>query len=352
MRKTLGMMCAVVALSWSATATAQEWGGEDDDVRAATLGEQWGNPIKYDLRTQFATLHSSYVRLELTWYDPSERAEVSQVLFDDERAARLDQYEFAYDKRKLTLEITYPCPTEVKDNETRCVEKWVWRKASREFDLTSTRSTNPVSEDRDEMFEMIRKGKFDEVRASIAALQKKYGDDKVPWIPLYNAFVERLHGKIVKDVEERDYELAAARIKAFFVKKPPMSFPLRCPDHEKVLICVEEIAECGCTDPHVQLEATEEVAEMFADITRALYKNHDYELAIKLGERVSAKVPNHSGLRLVLADAYWEIDKDDKAGEHYAAVRKIRWAEKTFIPKRVFERFTRGAKKSEAEGAE
>jgi hypothetical protein len=352
MREAIGVTFALALLAWAAPAGAQEWGGEGDSVRAATLGEQWGNPIKYDLRTQFASLHSSYVRLELTWYDPYAKAEVSQVLFDDERASRLDQYEFKYDQKKLTLEVTYACPTEVKDNETRCVETWVWRKGSREFDLASTRSTNPVSEDRDEMFEMIREGKFDEVRASIAALQKKYGDDKVPWIPLYNAFVERLHRKIVKDMEERDYELAAARIEAFFVKKPPMAFPLRCPDHEKVLICVTDLAECGCTDPHVQLEATEEVAEMFADITRALYKNQDYALAVRLGERVSGKVPNHSGLRLVLADAYWELDKEEEAGAHYAAVRKIRWAEKTFIPKRVFDRFTREAKKSEDAPAE
>ncbi len=346
MRFTGRLACAVAlaSLALSAPAIAQEWGGEDDSVRAKTLGEQWGNPIKYELRTQFASLHSSYARLELTWFDKYSSAEVTQVLFDDERAARLDQYELEYDRKKLTVRVKYPCPTTLKDNETRCTERWVWRKASREFDLAETTSTNPVSENKEEIFKMIRAGKFDAVRASIASIQKKYGDDKVPWIPLYTAFVERLHGKVVQDIEERDYELASARAKAFFVKTPPMEFPLRCPDHEKILICVGDLVECGCTDPHVQLEATVEVAEMFADITRALHENDDDALAIRLGERVSAKVPNHSGLRLVLADAYWASGDEKKAGDHYAAVRKIRWADKTFIPKRVFDRFTRPEK--------
>ena len=35
----------------------------------------------------------------------------------------------------------------------------------------------------------------------------------------------------------------------------------------------------------------------------------------------------------------WEMDEEEKAREHYAAVRRIRWVTKKFIPKRVFARF-------------
>ena len=339
MRRMIAATLATSIVALAGLASAQEWGGEQDEVRKGELGKLWGHPVRYDLRTQYASLSSSYVRFELGWYDPYEKSEVFQVLVDDERAAHLEQYQVRFDRKKITLELEFPCPQDRKDKVTICTERFVWQKNSREFELVETTSTNPVAETQSELFSLIRKGKFEQVTKSIERLRAKHGDEEVPWIPLFNAFVERLHGKVVADLEKRDYELASRRAQAFFVLKPPMSFPEGCPDFEKIVICLGEKDECGCEGNFGQLEPTEEVADMFEDITRALYKDEEYELAVRLGNAVLKRVPEHTGLLLVMADTLWEMDEEEKAREHYAAVRRIRWVTKKFIPKRVFDRF-------------
>jgi len=315
-----------------------EWGTDADRVKDGRLGDLWGRPITYQLRTQYATLESSHVLMYVKWYDKYEREEKKQVLLYDTKPARMQDYVITFDRKQLTVRIAYTCPTRRGDRDTVCTEFWTWQKNSREFDLVRETSSNPVANSIGAIEELIRDGKLTKAKRSIDLLRERYGDERIPNDLLFEAYFDEMASRISGHWERGQPEKGLAVLKGF-IASPPITSAESCPDYEMVVICLKGKKECGCSDAFGLLSVDEQRARQYWDIARTLNKLDEYDLTVFMLTPIVKRDPEYTKLSLALADAHWELENYDKARKLYVQVRRIRMAERTYIPKRVFERF-------------
>ena len=315
-------MISALVLVISAQADALEWGTDQDKVKSAVLGTFWGNPITYELRTQVAGLESSHVRVKIDWFNKAEKRAESQIIIEDERAARFEAYEIKYDKPNLTLFITYPCPLTRKDKETSCTERWMYHQAKNLFVLKEKTSSNPVA------------------MSSIKLMEQQQKDDepKLSTDEWFVAYFDYAHSQIKAAYRAKQLDKAYSLLEALH-KKAPLESSLGCPDAEQLLFCLDGKTECGCSERFGLLPANERYVQKLEDLARVWDKKKEYKKVVAILTPVAALFPDQTDVRLLLADALWETDFKEKARPHYRAVRSIRLTDKTFIPPHVFERF-------------
>ncbi|MEM1349542.1 MAG: hypothetical protein AAGI01_13345, partial [Myxococcota bacterium] len=315
-----------------------EWGTDADRVRDGRLGALWGKPITYQLRTQYATLESSHALMYVRWYDRYQREEKKQILLYDTKAARMQDYDITFERASLTVRVAYNCPTRRGDRDTICTEFWAWQKNSREFELVRETSTNPVANSIGAIEELIRDGKLNQAKRSIDLLRERYGNERIPHDLLFEAYFDEMAERISKHWERGQPDKGLSALKGF-IAKPPITSAESCPDYEMVVICLKGKKECGCSDAFGLLSVEPKRARQYWDIARTLSKLEEYELSVFMLTPIVARDPEYTKLTLALADAHWELGSYDKARKLYIQVRRIRMANKTYIPKRVFERF-------------
>lgn len=334
------MIISASVLVISAQADALEWGTDQDKVKSAVLGTFWGNPITYELRTQVAGLESSHVRIKIDWFNKAEKRAESQIIIEEERAARFEAYELKYDKPNLTLFITYPCPLTRKDKETSCTERWMYHQAKNLFVLKEKISSNPVAKSRDKITELLKAGKVDKAMSSIKLMEKQQKDSepKLSTDEWFVAYFDYAHSQIKAAYRAKQLDKAYELLEALH-KKAPLESSLGCPDAEQILFCLDGKTECGCSERFGLLPANERYAQKLEDLARVWDKKKQYKKVVAILTPVAALFPDQTDVRLLLADALWETDFKEKARPHYKAVRSIRLTDKTFIPPHVFERF-------------
>lgn len=337
--KTSAAWISALIVMISADVTALEWGTDQDKVKSAVLGTFWGNPITYELRTQVAGLESSHVRVKIDWFNKAEKRAESQIIIEDERAARFEEYELKYDKPNLTIFITYPCPLTRKDKETSCTERWMYHQAKNLFVLKEKTSSNPVAKSREKITELLKAGKIDKAMSSIKLMEKAQKDDEqLSTDEWFVAYFDYAHSQIKAAYKAKQLDNAYELLEALH-KKAPLQSSLSCPDAEQLLFCLDGKTECGCSERFGMLPAEERYAQKLEDLARVWDKKKEYKKVIAILTPVAARFPDQTDVRLLLADALWETDFKEKARPHYKAVRSIRLTDKTFIPPHVFERF-------------
>lgn len=328
---------ALVAAS-PAAAQEVEWGGEDDKVREDDLGPFNGARLEYELRTQFASLRSSHARLKLMWRDKWAGEDVEQELFEEERAARLEEYELELIRGKATVKVTYPCPKTRKDRSTKCTEVWEWQKNSRRFALVEESSKTPKDKGLEHVAKLIRRGDLDGARAELEAAREAGQDvDSDELFGLYWAeIIDRAADKARQGKSGREQ---AREILTGFLRRAPVRAGARCPGGDKIEVCLKDKVECGCSDPFGQVAPDQAWSKRYSQLAKALGKIEDHELTERLLEPALAALPKNTEVALAMADVYWDTERKYKARPLYARVRKRRLADKTYIPNRVFERF-------------
>lgn len=326
-------------IGFSASALAVEWGSDQDKVQSAVLGNFWGNPITYELRTQVAGLESSHVRVKIDWFNKAEKREESQIIIEDVRAARFEQYSFKYDKPNLSIFISYPCPINRKDKETQCTEHWMYHQAKNKFVLKDKASTNPVAKSRDKITELFTAGKTSKAVESIKLMSQELKEGEAletdPW---FVAHFDYAHKQIKAAYRAKQYDKAYELLEALH-KDAPVKSSERCPDAERILFCLDGKTECGCSESFGLLPAEERYADRLEDFAKIWAKKKEHRKIVSILTPVAERFPERTDARLLLADALWELDFKEKARPHYQAVRRLRLAERTFIPPHVFERF-------------
>lgn len=334
------LLCAsLVAAPSPAAAEGVEWGGEGDKVKKGDLGPFIGARLNYELRTQFATLYSSHTRLKLMWRDAWADEDVEQVLFEGERAARLEDYELELIRGKATVTVGYLCPKDRKDTTTRCTERWEWQKNTRRFVLRETTSSDPLAKSFEHIEELIEEGKVKKAREELARAREELGDDKLDH--------DRLFGLFWAHAIEQAYPLRksntkkAAKIIGEFIEEPPITASERCPGEDFIKVCMGDKAraECGCSDDFGHVPYSERWDRRYRNLARTLGEIEDHAMTISLLSPATGMFPENTDVMLALADAYWATDRKYKAYPLYAKVRKIRMAQKVYIPNRVYERY-------------
>ncbi len=339
-----GVVASLLVLTWGAEVSAQSaptWGGEQDSVKVFDLGRIIGaKQLQAELRTQMAGLESSFVRVRLLWVDQDSGQEREQVIVEEERAARFEQYTISIDKPTGLLLINYPCPTTRGDSETQCTQRFALYTSSKRFVDKGVESTNPVAKSRDALIEQIRKGDFKKAKEGVALLQKSSSASgkKLDTDPFFVAAFEHAFEQAQRAYWAKDYPKAHSII-VDFLEKPPFVSSQRCPDKEQLSICLRGKWECGCSDDFGILPNTPKYAARLEYVAKIMHRAKDWQKLTLLMEPVAQRHPQQRDLRLYLADAYWALDRQDKARPHYAAVRQLALASGEHVPPHVFERF-------------
>lgn len=332
-----GVLTALCFMAIPASLSFAEWGKSTDKVKTKKLGRFWGNALKYELRTRPATIRSSHVRLKIFWYNRAAKKDEEQVLFDDERKAQFEQYTFKYDRPNKTIFVSYFCPKNRKDKETTCTERWLYHEAKNQFVLKEKTSTNPQAKSRKKILALIQSGKLSRANKEIKTLMKVSGK-KIETDDFFAAFFLRIHQKAYAEFKAGKFDKAETTLNAF-LKSPPVHSPKGCPDKDKLLVCLDGKTQCGCSERFAHLPATAKYAKRMAQLGKIWAKKKRHKRIIGVIGPMADLMPEESNLHLLLADAYWAVDFKTKARKHYKIVRQIRLADRTFMPKRVFERF-------------
>jgi len=338
-RCAVALMLVVCASPFtSASAYAVEWGSDKDSVRKDDLGSFQGDRLGVEIRTQFDTLHSSHVKVTLNWYDKWAGEDVKQVLFEDTRAARIEDYKFTLDRGKATVYIDYLCPKSRKDTTTTCKEQWEWKKNSRRFKLEGKKSSDPLAKTGDEIAKLLKRKKFDQAKKELEKAQKELGEDKLDNEELFGLFWGGIIDAAYDDYRNGRKKKAVERIQGF-LKDPPITSSEQCPEKDVAVVCLGEKALCGCSDKFGQVRYSDRWDKRYSKLAKMLGKLDEHELAERLLVPALGLFPQNTDVMLTLADMYWATERDYKARPLYAKVRKIRMADKTYIPNRVYDRF-------------
>ncbi len=336
-----GVVCAVMCVGVTALADepGEGWSGNDVEVLKGEVGRFQGGTMRYEVRTKFATLTSSHARVAITWRDKWAKEDVTQVLIEEERYARGEQYEFKVLPKVASVEVSYPCPQDRRDTVTMCQELWEWKKNTRRFVLESTSSSDPISEKMGELKGLIKKGKFDQAKKIIEALEDEHGVESLDREVLFEAFWSVAIDQAVAD-GKKSSERGVKTLEKFLAN-PMVTSAQRCPDKELITVCLEpEQVECGCSNEFGQVPGFEgRWPKRYTALAKLLGKAEAYELVEKLLVPALEQVPEDTELMLVVADMYWHKKQEYKARPLYKKVRKIRMRDKVYIPNRVFERF-------------
>ena len=334
------LVASLFGLAWPTSASAVEWGSEQDMVRSEVLGTFWGNPLTLELRTQMASLESSHVRVTLGWFNKIQKVDESQVIIEDERAARFEQYSVTYDRPNMTVIIAHPCPINRKDKETTCEERWIYHQGKNKFVLKEKTSSNPVSRERDSITTLIKQGKMDRALASIELMKKEASDPKsISTDEWFVAYFDVMHAQIRAAWKAKQLDKATKLLDELHAKSP-LASSLSCPDAaERFVFCLDGKTECGCSERFGLLPADERYAKKLEELALVWAKNKAHRKVVAALTPVAQRFPDETAARLLLADALWELDFKEKARPHYQAVRRIRLVDRTFIPPHVFERF-------------
>lgn len=328
----------MLALCAPAAASAIDWGSDKDSVRKDDLGSFQGDRLKVEIRTQFDTLHSSHVKVTLNWYDKWAGEDVNQELFEDTRAARLEDYKFTLDRAKATVYIDYLCPKDRKDTTTTCKETWEWQKNSRRFALKGKKSSDPIAKSGDEITKLLKKGKYEQAKKELAKAKEELGEDKIDAEEIFQLFWAGIIDNAYDDYRAGRKEKALARIEAF-LKDPPITSNANCPEKDVAIVCLGEKQVCGCSDKFGQVTYSESWDKRYSKLAKILGKLEAHELSERLLVPALTLFPQNTDIQLTLADMYWDTERDYKARPLYAKVRKIRMADKVYIPNRVYDRF-------------
>lgn len=337
---SVACVCVMALMSISSVATAQdEWSGEDVTVNKGKVGKFQGSTLRYDVRTKFATLTSSQARVALSWRDKWAKEDVEQVLIEEERYARGEQYTFTLIKKIASVQVVYPCPKDRRDTLTMCTELWEWQKSSRRFTLKSTEESDPVSERMQEVKALIKRGKLGKAKASIKAISDEFGEESLDSEALFEVFWALALDDALQQ-GKKDPKKGAALVRKFLAD-PPIKSAERCPNKELITVCLEpDVSECGCSNAFGQVSGLEgKWPRRYTALAKMLGKAKDYELAQVLLVPALGQLPDDSEVQLIVADMYWEKDQKYKARPLYKQVRAKRLQDKTYIPNRVFERF-------------
>lgn len=318
----------------------EQWTGDDVELSKGRVGDFQGGTMRYEVRTKYATLTSSDAHVMLVWNDKWAKETVHQVLFEEERYARGDQYTFNLIGKLASVEVIYPCPEDRNDRQTTCTELWEWQKNTRRFTLKKKTSTNPVKEKIEAIETYLEKGQVKKAKAALDKLEKDTKKEDLDRDKLFEMFWAQTLDRALKQGSKNPEK--GVKILKEFLSDPPLRGSSRCPDKELITVCLEEGAlECGCSNAFGQVSGFE-----------GRWPKRYHKLAKMLGKAKGAddlvhvllvpaldRVPQDSEIMLVVADMYWNKDMKFKAKPLYKKVRKIRLEDKTYIPNHVFERF-------------
>lgn len=339
-------LCCVASPAWAQQDEIPEgWKSEDVVVRNGTVGAFNGETLSFEVRTRFATLSSSYVRIAISWYDKWAKEDVYQHIITDERFARNEDYTFDWDKPNATMVISYPCPRTRKDKTTVCRETWLWESNTRRFIKKGESSSNPFEDTEGEIARLIRAGKLDDARAQIEAARVRFGKESVDADALFAAFfaiaVDDAYEQFQKKKHSKENARAALKKIYRFLLDPPIQSSRKCPNRSGYIkICLGESDDCGCSDRFGMIDAKDVSWDArFTRIAKILNKADAPGLTLRLLEPVLAELPGNTEVMLALADAYYDTDLKYKAKPLYIRVRQMRLVEKVYIPPYVFDRY-------------
>jgi hypothetical protein len=340
LRAALFGLVALVSLCLAAPAFA---GDEEDDDGDAQRPIVWGEEVKsdtnvlgdlmpgsklrYKIKTQYASLETSDVQIELVWFDTAKQKDASQILFERSATPRLEQYSLKWIPAEYTLNVSYNCPTRRGDEETMCTERWLWKGGARRFKYIKTTSNNPIAESQDAIITLIRAGKMDRAAASIKATREKYGAERISGDALFVAYFEELVTRARGLADRGQGPKAAAAIEAF-VAKPPITSSERCPDKAMLLVCLEDRPACGCNDPFGLLAATERNVANLERLGVLLNKEGKHALTLKLLRPALDHFSDRPRLVLTLADAAWGSGDKENGRDWYKRYIKLQGIEK------------------------